>query len=235
MDSTFRKITLAIAAITLLSISAVAQPSGAQTTAGTVNESQSTTGAGQAHIAAGNVSEIDISDKQNTDKWAGFYGQITASKVLGTPSNLMFQWTAQTFGDSWVFAVPSSAPAPTSLSTVSDPNSLMNSYDDDGGFDNGVANASRTFNLSKNPSTEPLGAPNSQTAAVETFGSSGDQRAEYTTLLYDNGDASNSPVYVANGSAANAGFTGDDVNYQMLIGVGENDAATTFDFYLQIP
>ncbi len=235
MESTFTRVAIIATTLTLFSFAATAQPSGATTTVGPANQSQSTSGPGEAAIAAGNVSQVDISDSQNTDKWAGFYGAISASKVLGSSSGTFFEWTAQSFDNAWVFATPSSAAAPTSLSAVSDPNTLLDTWDPDGGFDTGVANATRTFNYSKNPSSPaPVGAPNTATQAVETFGPSG-PKSVFTTLLYENGDTTDSPVYVANGTSSTSGFTGSNFNYQMLVGVGQNSAAETFNFYLQLP
>lgn len=215
-----------------LAFSAAAQADGAQTTAQSSNQTATTDSEDNVTIQAGRTIALDVSQDSLTEKWAGFYGQISGNKVLGSASSNLYTWTASQFDNAEVIATPQSAPTPTGVSAVGDPNSFL------GSDFHGVANASQTFNLSD--SANVLGSSIS-TAAVNTFNSSEMRDDRFTTFLYNNSAASgDSPVYVAEGSstAGGEGFDGSTVNYQLLAGVGDaTDAVVdnkTFSFYLEL-
>lgn len=203
-----------------------AQIEGAQTTAGN-NETSTTSGTGNVTIQAGSVASVDLSQNSLTEKWAGFYGTISGSKVLGSASDNLYTWTANSFSDAKVVATPQGDPVPTGVNTVNDPNSFLG-----GEFNSGVANASTTFNRTDSIS---LFGSSTSTAAVDTFNSSQQRSDRFTTFLYENADQANEPVYVAEGSSLGPGFNNDNVNYQMLVGVGDSASQKTYSFYLELP
>lgn len=212
-------------------------PSGAQTESVGNNQTATTQGAENVSINAGATVSVDLSQNSLTDKWAGFYGTISGSRVLGDGSANLYTWTANQLSDAKVVTIPKSNPVPTSVSGVSDPNSFLDTYDGDAEFNNGTANASTTYNLTDG--TDPLGSGSTtSTSAVNTYNSTGQTDDRFTTYLY--GDGSGNPVYVAEGTSETTdSFNSDSVNYQMLLGVGENPDGTagteTFSFYLELP
>ncbi len=216
------------------------EPSSAQIDGSTTdNLTADTSATDNVTINAGATVGVDLSQNSLTEKWAGFFGTISGSRVLGDGSTNLYKWTANEFSDAKVISIPKANPVPGSVvgSPDSDANTFLDNYDNDAGFDTGVANASTTFNLSK--STDPLGTGSTtSTYAVETFNSSGDRDSRFTTYLY--GDGSGNPVWVAEGTSETSdSFNSDSVNYQMLVGVGEasdGSAGTeTFSFYLELP
>ena len=209
---------------------------GAQTTVSNANETADTSGAGNVTVEAGAVSQVDVDQSSLTDKWAGFYGQISASRVLGSSSGNLYTWTASTLSDANVLASPISEPAPASVSQVNDPNTFLDNYFSSNEFSTGVANASGTFNRTE--SLTILGQSSFSTQAVNTYDSSGSSNASFTTYLADNGASgasTDSPVFIAEGNDDVTGFTGSDLNYQMLVGVGETASEQGYSFYLALP
>jgi hypothetical protein len=209
----------------------VAAQNPAGTSADGGNQTADTSNPSNVSIEAGSTVDLDVNQESLTDKWAGFFGNISASKVLGTTSGLMYEWAASTIPDnSEVIVTPQGDPTPSSVNAVNDPNSLLGSE-----FDSGVANASGTF--SQDDSVDVLGQDGVSTAAVDTYNSTGAVDDTFTTYLLENGAQSDSPVYVAeaNPQSEGTGFTGDAVNYQLLVGVGENPTEESFTFYLELP
>jgi hypothetical protein len=211
------------------------QPSGAQVTAGN-NLTANQDSAGNVSIKAGRTVSVDLDSSSLTRKWAGFFGTISGSIVLGDGANNLYRWTADEYPNAKVITIPKSNSVPSSLSTVGNPNSFLNPIDDS--FDEGTDNASSTFNLSKE--TDPLGSGSpGPTAAVETFNSSQQRDSRFTTFLYEDADNAGNPVWVANATSQTSdSFNSDSVNYQMLIGVGEDGSGgagtETYSFYLNL-
>ncbi|MFB6099734.1 MAG: hypothetical protein ABEK16_00540 [Candidatus Nanohalobium sp.] len=210
-----------------MAFSAAGQPEAAQTAAGS-NQSISGSQPSNVTINAGAVVNSNVSQSTATDKWAGFFGTISASRVLGSPSATLYKWTASTLTNAEVIVTPQSSPVPTTLSQVSNPDTFLGS-----GYKNGPAAASKTFTETESIQTM---SQSKSTVSVDLYGSSGSANETFTTLLYNDGnDGSDDPVYVANGTSTTTGFDGSTVNYQLLVGVGDSNARKTFTFYLSIP
>jgi hypothetical protein len=202
-------------------------PEGAQASSGSNLTSNTDDDVGNVTVQAGRTAQVDVSQNTLTSKWAGFFGTISGARVLGDGSANLYKWTANQFGNSKVIAVPKGNPTPTSLSEVTDPNSFLGTQ-----FNSGIANASRTFNVTE--TIDPLGNGDVQSKAVYTFNSSQERDPDFATLLYN--DGSDRPVYVADAVREKTGFDGStQVNYQMLVGVGESSDTKSFSFYLNIP
>lgn len=228
MNNTCFCLGLGLAALVLSFSGAVAaQPTGASATPNSGNLTANTGNSESVNVQAGAVSEVDVSTDSLTQKWAGFFGEVSGNKVLGDGTKNFYQWTSNNFADSKVVAIPSGDTAPSSISSVSDPNSFLGSE-----FNSGTDSADNTF--TKTGDITLTGNTASNTALVETFNSTGSE--EFQTYLAENGDASNQPVYIANSTAQQQAFDGStSVNYQMLVGVGESSDEKAFDFYLELP
>jgi hypothetical protein len=236
------KTTLLLLTFGLLAVGVTAQTAsdpvdGAKANNQTGNQSAQTTDSGQATIEAGKTAEVRIEQDALTTKWAGFYGNISANRVLGSASDNLYKWTGDNnIGQAKVLAQPSGAatPIPNNLEAVTDPNTYLNGYKS-GEFDSGTAQADNTFteteDLSIYGTTVAAG-----TSAVDLYNQSGQEDESFTTFLANNADeGSNAPVFVAEGAGAREGFEGESLNYQMLVGVGQTASDETFDFYLSLP
>ena len=71
------------------------EPAGAATTAGTA-ETATTSTSGTASISAGEVLEVNLDVTSLSKYWAGFYGQLTESVVIGSGSSIFYSWTITT-------------------------------------------------------------------------------------------------------------------------------------------
>jgi hypothetical protein len=233
-----KNLLISIAVFSLMMITAGAAQTetaeGAQTTVQNGNQTADTSGAGNVSVEAGAVSQVDVDQSSLTDKWAGFYGQISATRVLGSSSGDLYTWTASTLSDAKVLTTPIGAPTPSTLSNVDDPSAFLDNAYGSNEFSSGVANASGTFNQTDQVSV--LSQTVSNTPFVNTYDSNGDRSDRFTTFLTNNTAASSdSPVFIAEGNNDVTGFTGSDLNYQMLVGVGETASERGYSFYLALP
>lgn len=204
-----------------------ATPAGA--TAETSNLTAATNDTTNITIKAGRTVQLDVDQAQLTNKWAGFFGTISASKVLGDGSDQLYEWAAAEIPENAeVIATPKGQTVPTDVNNVSDPNAFLGSE-----YDSGVANASTTFS---NIETRDVLGQTVTTSAVNTFDNTGTATDTFTTFLFNNSDTStDDPVWVAEAGPSATGFRGNSVNYQLLVGVGENPSQKTFSFYLELP
>lgn len=205
----------------------------AQTAAGVstsnANETVSTGSPGEVTTQAGATTQVDISQDTLTEKWAGFYGTVSGSLVLGDASgNNFYQWTANDFSSSKVVAVPGGDAIPSSIAAVGSPNSFLG-----GGFDQGTDDAASTFNNTGDVTLNDNTA--SGTALARTFNQDGETFFETYLAENTNDGGTDSPAYIAQGVSEQTGFDGStQVNYQMMVGVGENSDQKKFDFYLEL-
>lgn len=204
-------------------------PGGAVTNLpGITNATASGDAAQSETIQEGAVTALDVSSTQVTNKWAGFFGNVSGSEILGDGSgNTFFQWTGNQLADTKVFAVPKGQGAPASgdLAAVNDPNSFLGSE-----YNSGIDNASGTFETTDSVSTLGRTIPTSE---AKTFDNN--NNSVFETFLLEDTSASNGPVYVADGDAVRTGFRGNATNYQIIVGVGESSAENAFSFYAELP
>lgn len=219
--------TLVIAASALMFVAAVSAQTGAGTTTSNANETVNTGDPGNVTTQAGATTQVDISQDTLTEKWAGFYGTVSGELVLGDASgNNFYTWTANDFSSSKVITVPGDNATPTSIGSVSNPNNFLGS-----GFDTGTDDANSTYNMTGDVTVNDDTA--SSTALAKTFDQNG--QAFFETYLVENTNEGGYPAYVAQGVSEQTGFDGStNVNYQMLVGVGESSSEERFEFYLEL-
>jgi len=68
-----------------------AAPAGATTTAGTPETATTSTATAQS-ISAGQVVEVNLDVTSLSQYWAGFYGNLTESVVIGSGSSIFYRW-----------------------------------------------------------------------------------------------------------------------------------------------
>lgn len=214
-----------ITTLVLLTSSVATAATGASINSGNGNATADTGGGDTVTTQAGAVSNINVSSDQNTNKWSGFYGNISGQKVLGDGSNNFYSWTADNFNGAKVITVPSGDSIPSSITGITDPSTILGSE-----FDTGSDNSTNTFDTT---GTVNYDGTDVTTSKVDTFNSGGS--GTYPTFLAENGNQAGQPVYVAESLTGATSFNNKNFNYQMLVGVGESSSQKAFDFYLELP
>jgi hypothetical protein len=219
--------TLLATASVLMFVTAVSAQTGAGVSPGDANETISAGGPGSVTTDAGAVSQVDISQDTLTEKWAGFYGTVSGNLVLGDASgNNFYSWTTNDFSSSKVIAVPGGNATPTGIAPVSSPNTFLGS-----GFDSGTDDAAATYDQTGDITVNDDTA--ASTALAQTYDDTG--TGTFDTYLVENTNEGNHPAYIAQGVSEQTGFDGTtQVNYQMIVGVGEDSEEERFEFYLEI-
>ncbi|NYZ60140.1 right-handed parallel beta-helix repeat-containing protein [Candidatus Micrarchaeota archaeon] len=89
---------------------------GANVTVGSTGRYSSNITAGNVTIEGGNVSGVDLSSNESTDRWAAFYGNVTGSKVLAQSVDVqmiyVWLWNSSSGG------VVCASTGPTPLSSI---------------------------------------------------------------------------------------------------------------------
>lgn len=212
----------------LLTSTAVSQDAAGSITVGD-GENDTVTNSNTVTAQGGNVTSADVNVESITQKWAAFYGQLTATERLSdSAGNNFYKWSVDnpTASGSYVYAVQSGVGAPTSLSAVSSPNTFLNTNTAKT-LDTGADDAASTFNQS----ADLDGATGTSAAYTFTSAASGPD-ATFTSGLAQ--DGSSNPVYVSNVTQDSTGFAGGSNDFQLLVGVGESTATQDFDFYAKI-
>jgi len=81
----------------LLAPFVLAEPTAAETvTAGTAESYTTATTPASVSVTAGTTTEVNVTVTTNTNWWAGLYGKITETIVLGAGTATMFSWTVNT-------------------------------------------------------------------------------------------------------------------------------------------
>lgn len=223
MDKAALKILIpSIMLVIMMSISAFAQPTGAEPTLGTSEKGEGTA-SGQAPQQSGNITEVNVSGISITAIWGGFYGIIGGNVQLGDSSgHRFFEWSVQNFSNSVVYAANG---------TVNDWDlkaidyTLVPEYVADGndGFNN-------TFTERDTFMTESIG-PIADTPFTRTYqnGAAGSLRT-YALVTQDNSVNIWAGIAIQNTSSFKPG---ERVDYQIICPALES--GTTYKFYMELP
>ena len=219
-------LVLAGATILLTSMAASQSPSAATVDAGS-GQNDSASSSPTVTAQGGNVTSANITVDSITNKWSAFYGQLTATERLSDASgNNFYKWTVDnpTATGSWIYAVPTSNGAPTSLSNISDVNTFFSGLS--GSFTSGADKASATFN-----STQDMDGVTSAPVANTYVDGVGPSDTFSSGIVQD---GSSNPVYLAEVQQDSTGFNGNANDFQLLVGVGESTSTQSYDFYAKI-
>ncbi len=223
-------LVLLMSFVVALSAVAGAQAQGAQIQNGTGDRASGSTSQSLT-TEGGNVTNVNVSSTSITSKWAGFYGQISGSEILAdSGDNNFFKWKVSDPTGSIVYSVPTGQGAPSGLDDVKAPNGFLGSE-----FDSGADSAANTYNETDFLNSSVYTEVNTSAASTFVSGSyEGPGGTFQTFLANDTGTAGNASVYAAEAQSDNTGFNTQDVDYQMLVGIGESTAQSTFDFYIEL-
>lgn len=249
MKNLHKKISLLLVAFVALLISAMfASAEISNTTGIDRGDSErysvtSTPGAEQAE--AGNVTGFSINATSITQRWQGFYGNITGQVVLGDGSNnLFYEWgNANPTGE--VFASNHTGPAWTGLSCVnwstspSDARYGEQELNEYIGYTTGSDRAKQdsvngTFNqtFGDDSATLTVGSltfTNSNNCSMATpFTNSLYNTANYQEVILTDNE---SIIFAGILELSAAGFDGSTADFQLLVGVNGTTQGTTRDYY----
>lgn len=221
---TTRFLILALAVFVLSLAMASAAPGGANATAGA-----SETGIGSSvttvDAEGGNVTYVEIDSTVITSRWAGFYGNVSGSLLLGDATgNTYYQWTVSDMTGAVVYAANNSVTDWTGANIVPLTNSEAPEWVNGTNTDNftGTFNANELFTSS---SLSEAGTP-----YATTFNSSGVAGDLKTYALYSSADNVN--IWAGKVVDDTDGFNGDSADYQILLPA---QTGTTYSFYLELP
>ena len=174
----------------------------------------------------GNVTGYNLTGNESTEKWAGYYGNVTAWKVLGLDgSRLMYGWSWDALNGGEVCASTGTtfdwdSPAPVAGTDV----------DDVWGFD---SSDSDSANMTLTTTANYYVAEHSGTTNG-TYTYNGSRAGVWQTFVLGDGSGfapgnKNGLAFCVNISGTQTAFTGDPHMFQLM--VATNDAPSTYESY----
>ena len=216
-------IIITLALFVFMGGAAYAAPQGASTSFG-----NSTTGNGSTSttvvIEAGNLSYVNVSTIAITDKWAGFFGEVSGNfQLADSGGNVFYQWSVSNVTDVVVYA------ANETITDWSGGNIEAANYTHIPDFlkTNSADNYTNTFGSIEEFNSTSLAVANTSYTVTYQSGSPGPLR---TYALYSPADT----ALILAGKAIDSvtGFDGTAVDYQIIVPA---NTTTTYYFYMELP
>jgi len=205
---------LAMAAI------AYAEPNGAQVTAGTP-ETMNMTDPGNVTAQGGNTTEVDLSTKQKTLAWQGFFGDVSGNLTLEDNSgDQMYNWVISNIAGE-VYASRNSS---IDWTTVAGITTCTVDEDLTG---TGTDRTNNTFTNNASLSGWDVGGV-AIAAACQTYTLPLSNFEEI--ILSATGVTS---IYATKINAGSTGFDGGTYDYQMIVADNKTTATSTYYFYVE--
>lgn len=223
MKRFWTNIVLVLCVFTLLALSAVAQPTGGETTVGPSERGTEST-SGTATLQAGNVTEINITGTKITTKWGGFYGFVSGGVELNDASgNNFYVWTISDFTGAVVYAANNTVSSWTlsAISNTTAPAFVVGEAADDYDqtFTATEAFVSDSMNVAATPYTTTY--QNGVVGALKTYGlvvTANPNVNIWAGVVIDDTDSFK---------------VGEQVDYQIL--APAKATGTVYNFYLEMP
>lgn len=182
----------------------------------------------QANVTTegGNVTNMDVGGNASTERWAGFWGNVTGRIVLSPATALFYSWawTPANGGEVCAVAAPSGFDwAAVQTTTAAAVNSVWS-------FGAGTDNATNTYTSSA-CNLDVAGTP------VTTVGNLTGVGGFETCVVADNAApaAKDELAFCVNVTAAGNLFNGNVGNYELLVPANETAGATeTYYFWLEL-
>jgi hypothetical protein len=182
-------------------------------------------------VVAAGTKEANFSVTDSTNKWAGFFGNIHGFLVLGDAgSNQFMNWTISDPSGSYIYTSTSDTVTwPSGGSGINWTSALVANQP---AFIQAAAPDNYLYTFKYNTSahiTTPEYRILNQTMYAKTFSSGTESDQLVTYALYDGANAVyGSPVY-----NDVTGYTGANVDYQLLVPV-DDQTSTTFYFWIEL-
>jgi hypothetical protein len=199
----------------------------------------SPTGAGTLPTEGGNISETNLTGTSLTDRWAGVFGNVSASVILSSGGNTVrtlynWSWTATnggyacaSQGSAFDFAAASGA---NNGSVIAWDNRGVQLLNTQWGFAGAADNATQTFtgNCSALTFTQKTitGASRASHMGSSTFD---------TCVINDSTGAKTNWAFCSNISATGTNYFGNQSNFELILPVAYGAAQVeTYYFYLEL-
>ncbi|HLP79576.1 MAG TPA: hypothetical protein VK158_03005 [Acidobacteriota bacterium] len=212
---------VAVLSITAVAFAAVGDPTGSNAT---YQQSERGTGtsAQQINISGGNVTAVNITALAITDRWAGFYGNISGDvRLADSTGNLFYQWTTLLITDSVVYATNGTVSDWSGLNAtnIGDLPSYVQTNSADGYY--------RTFTQQEAFTTSVRSIPSVNYTVSYKNNVSGDLKTY--SMKTDNNVTL---VWAGKAIEDDTGFDGTTVDFQILVPARTVQA---YYFYLELP
>ncbi len=203
----------------------LAAPTNASVQVGTQERAPSQT-AGSLQTEGGNVTEVNVSAYQVTTKWAGFYGTVSGDIRLADAANhIFYQWTVNDPTGGVVYAT-------TGVITDWSSSNIAPLYASDGYLPSFLITGTDSFNNTFTQ-REDFSSPSLTISAVN-YTVTNPTSSSFKTYALRTSDGS-ILIWAGKINAGQTTFNGKSGDYQILAGVTDQSAPTTFYFYLELP
>ncbi len=223
---------VAILGALLMASIAAAAPVGASITSGTASSLTPAT-AQSVNANGGNVQEVNVTGYTITDKWAGFFGQVSGNVELGdSAGHIFYKWTVNDPTGSIVYAAVNDSNVDwTNISALYGNDAILPSF-----LTTGADSFNNTFTqqaASLTVGTTTISNVNYTTTWDNSTGTPGQGTVFKTYALKDG--TNKDMIFAAEAVNNTAGFNGNAVDYQVLVGLTSQTSSVPVYFYLQLP
>ncbi|MBN1646185.1 hypothetical protein JW868_04060 [Candidatus Woesearchaeota archaeon] len=177
-------------------------------------------------VVAGNVSNVNVTGTSITERWAGFYGNISGGiKLADSSNNVFFEWTVSDLTDAVVYIANGSVSSWATTNIEAANYTLMPTYIEVDATDE----FNNTFNATEAFTSTTYNIAGTPYAATWSGGSQGSLK---TYSLYDKGG--DVLIWAAKATAGSTGFDSSNLDYQALVPVN-GSTSLSYTFYLELP
>ncbi len=242
-------VILLVLALAIFSFTSLADPTGPTLINGTPERRttgiDSTTGT-PVEAQAGNVTALTINTTRITQRWQGYYGNITGTITLDTADEMtLYSWElANPEGE--IYAVNGSAtPSWANVECLQFNRSVTNTdltmlQTNLGMSTTDADNVNNTFNMTFVGSfnigdTNTINSEDNCSLVSLHVNDNQDQLSFNETILIDDTNDNNLIIYTALLEQDATGFSGSSLDFQMIVGEnGETVESTTYYFYAEL-
>ncbi|MFH1394099.1 MAG: hypothetical protein ABII71_00335 [Candidatus Micrarchaeota archaeon] len=174
----------------------------------------------------GNVTNVNLGGNVSTERWAGFWGNVTGEIILSPSTSIFYRWAWSSARGGEVCAVAS--PVPFDWTNVQA--AVANDVDSVWGFGDATDNATNTL-------TQAVCNVYVAGTSVTTVGNLTGVGGFETCAVADNGApaAKSDLAFCTNISQGGSLFNGQDGDYEVLVPTDEADGATeTYYFWIEL-
>ncbi len=227
-EKLFGLLAFVLGALLVASIAAAA-PAGASVVNGTASSLPEST-ASSLNISGGQVQEVNVSGYTITNKWAGFFGQVSGDIRLGdSAGNIFYQWTVNDPTGAVVYAVTNGTVSDwsdTNIAPLYGSDTILPSF-----LTSGADSFNNTFTSQETFTSNSLTINNVNYTTTWESGTQGSNFKTYALKASTEGLM----VWAAKAVSDTTGFNGNAVDYQVLVGLTSQTQQVPVYFYLELP
>ena len=190
--------------------------------------------AGSITTEGGNITSANVAANTLTDRWAGFFGNVTGAIYLtdnssvsgGTINNYLFMWTVDSSTTGYV-CVSESDNFPFGSAVATTAGKINTAWN----FSAATDNATNTFTTStcditfNNPYVEITGTVNAKNATNSAF---------ETCAIDDGGSDKPNFAFCTAINQSGVNYLNQDADYELIVPTRVGDATETYYFYAEL-